>query len=57
MRRITKEATPEILLNVDQACNVFCLTGTTRQHILKRFKAVTQSKADWLQLFKQQRIS
>ena len=51
-----EEFPPEVLINEDQACNEFQLTGTTRTHVLKKFKGMIHSTNEWTQIFKDQRI-
>jgi hypothetical protein len=46
----------ETLLNVYQACNRFHLIGTTRAHVLKRFKDAQFSLLEWQRLFIEQRV-
>jgi len=45
-----------ILLSVQQACNKFHLTGTTRAHVLKRFRGYKDTVVGWRRLFQYERI-
>jgi hypothetical protein len=47
---------PETSLNADQACNEFQLVGTTRAHVLKKFKDDVHSIEEWSRMFSEQRI-
>jgi hypothetical protein len=47
---------PETMMNAEQACNEFQLSGTTRWHVLKKFKGVENSVNDWTRIFREQRI-
>ena len=48
---------PETKLDAEQACNEFQLIGTTRLHVLKKFKGVVNSANDWTRIFGEQRIT
>jgi hypothetical protein len=47
---------PETMMDAEQACNEFQLIGTTRWHVLKKFKDKEYSVNDWTQIFREQRI-
>ena len=47
---------PETKLDVEQACNEFQLVGTTRWHVLKKFKGQVNSANDWTEIFREQGI-
>jgi hypothetical protein len=47
----------DIVLDVNQACNEFQLLGTTRIHVLKKFKGQTHSINYWTEIFQEQRIT
>jgi hypothetical protein len=48
---------PDTIMNADQACNEFRLSGTTRMHVLKKFRAISHSVNDWTRIFHDQRIT
>jgi len=58
MERKRKDSTvyPETMMDAEQACNEFQLIGTTRWHVLKKFKDKEYSVNDWTQIFREQRI-
>jgi hypothetical protein len=61
-RKITKKSSeiPQVvepLFNADQACNLFCLTGTTRAHVMKKFNNQSNTKADWERIFSDERVT
>jgi len=51
-----KESLTEILLNVNQACNEFQLVGTTRIHVLKKFKNIEHTLREWNTIFFKERV-
>jgi hypothetical protein len=53
---IKKEET-ELILNVNQACLLFQLTGTTRTHVLKKFNEVDHTESEWNRIFYNERIT
>ena len=55
--KVTLPEIPETFLNVDQVCNEFQLVGTTRTHVLKKFKDDVHSIEEWTRMFAEQRIS
>jgi hypothetical protein len=57
-RRIKKldQLLPSTMMTVDQAANEFQLRGTTRMHILKKFKAAVWSVNDWNRIFHKEKV-
>jgi hypothetical protein len=47
---------PSTVINAEQACNEFQLTGTTRTHVLKKFRNKTYSVNDWTRIFREQKV-
>ena len=50
------DVVPTTTMNVEQACNEFQLTGTTRTHVLKKFRDKTYPVNDWTHIFREQRV-
>jgi hypothetical protein len=47
----------ELILNVNQACLAFQLTGTTRTHVLKKYAGVDHTESEWSRIFYNERIT
>lgn len=47
----------ESQLDVDQACNEFQLVGTTRIHVLKKFKTEKYTKSGWDIIFHREHVT
>jgi hypothetical protein len=46
----------EVIINELQACNEFRLGGTSRVHVLKKFKGQTRSVNEWASVLHKERI-
>ena len=44
------------LLNEHQACNDFRFTGTTRTHVLKKYKGQEHTRMAWERFFSSERL-
>lgn len=53
---VISEVKPVEQLDVNQACNEFKLQGTTRIHVLKKFKGVSHTKQEWDSIFYGERV-
>jgi hypothetical protein len=51
-----KKVLTEVLLNVNQTCNEFQLVGTTRIHVLKKFKSEEHTQKEWDIIFHRERV-
>ena len=49
--------TVESQLNINQVCNEFRLTGTTRIHVLKKFKTEKHTLKEWDIIFHRERVT